>query len=238
MLISARGVLQSQAGLNLGFNLPKLGISNFIMRLPVIIFLVLISSSFIVGIVVVNYGIANHLADKDHFRLETSYLTVDFPRNWFSVKWEIKNATYGNIFTAIFSPPYSPVVTVFRVLDELATDAYYQENGFNQFTDMETIVIREHNRLYEWSLLNGQNISRAFIENGTITVSNCIGRYSIMTIENGLVEEDFTYNLTSTFISCKKNSKIFQITFYGEENNWEQNNEIFMDMIETTLVEV
>ena len=187
-------------------------------RPPVIIFLVSVLVSCLVGYAIIYSTLAAHL-HGDNIRLENEYLEIEFPRNWLGVTWELGNDTSGKGFNAYFAPTDVVALTLVRAYDDKATQIYMNEGNL---ADTFSIVIFEANRLYNWSLDTNENATMSFIENGTMFVSNCRADFTRFIIQDGLEQDNALYNLTCVFLSCIEQQRLFQVAFWGEEEDWTQ----------------
>jgi len=201
------------------------------MRLPIAIFIILIlvllgASS------VIFYTIFTTHVHGDYFRLETTYLDVDFPKNWVAYPWEEKNST-GDKYGVMLGSPTLRASMFIVVYDEMATKTYLRQNNL---TDAFSATVFESKRLYNWTLQENVNATLCFVENGTVLMSGYVGNFSTLIIKGGYVDDDGTpYNWTWTFMSFV-GSRVFQVAYHGVGEDYYQSVDSFRFVLNSTRI--
>jgi len=203
---------------------------------PLVIFIILVLGSCLAGYVIIYSTLALHQSTnrEGYLRLETECLKTEFPRNWFAMKWAEKNETVGNVYITMLASTRSSVAVLFRILDETAMQAFMSKNNLK---DISSITVFEAHRMYEWSRENNNNNATLFLnESGTITISGNKAYYTKIIILDGGKKDGTLYNLTSMFISYVTQQKLAQITFWGEEEDWNKSQETFEIILNSTKI--
>lgn len=210
----------------------------FILQLPLTIFILLILASCIVSYVIIYSTLTSHISPfrGDYLRLKNKYLEIDFPKGFYAAEWENQNSSSGNIYTLSFSPVDLRAIIFFIIYDEKATQTFMNEN---HLSDAFSVCIFEAKKMYDRSLGYNINASLFFVENSTMKISNLEANYTKITIKDGSKMENGTLSdITGLFISVINQRKLFMITFYGQEKDWNQISlqEVFRNIINSTKI--
>ena len=201
------------------------------MRLPLAIFLIINLVLLGVCLAIISSTYAAHIRG-DNFRLETNYLYVDFPKNWYVAPWENKSIT-GTISSILLVPPDYRGSMFFMVYDEKASKVYLKENNV---TDAASLTIVEVKRLHNWILDKNISAPLHFIENGTRTLFGREAAYSTFMVEGGYInEEGQPQNWTWTFMSII-DGIIYQVAYHGVGEDYELAYENFQLILNQTKI--
>ena len=205
----------------------------FGLQLPLVILLMLILGSCLTSFAIINSAVASHRVNSSHLRVETAYLRMNIPMSWLGTKWEDRSATGGNSYTTVLYPLGKQAIIVFSLFDEDATRAYMEERGLGGSSDMSAVAILEAKTLYNRIVEDNENANLLFTENGTLTVSDCTAKYTIITVANAFEEDESYYNITGIFVSCMYQRRIFLATFHGEEADWNRSYSDFLAVLDS-----
>ena len=201
------------------------------MRLPLAVFILAILVLSVASFAVFNSVFAAHV-EGDHFKLETRYVDIDFPRNWYAFPWEDKNIS-GTKYGILLAPTELRASMFILVYDKDATKAYVEQNGI---LDASSLVVFELERLFNWTLEKSENATLHFLKNGTVDVSGYTLTYSTVMMEKGYVDDQGkNYNWTWTFMSYVSD-KILQITYHGVEEDYGKALNSFQVILNSTKV--
>ena len=197
---------------------------------PVIIFLLLVPSSVLASFGIVYYTYTSHQRG-DFLWFENQYVTVGFPKNWYGAPLEYVNASSGNTFSAIFFAPNTFLAIGLTVYDQAATQSFLR---IYNFTDTRTILEYEANRTYHDIQASSTNATLEKVANGTRTISSYEAEYSIYLIRNSYIQNNVTKNITFLTIFYFANDRLVQIAYWGDEEAFAANREMF----ETVLTQM
>ncbi len=200
---------------------------GILRRPPVVIFIVLALGSCLAGYGFV-YWILSANLHGDYLLLKNEYLEVEFPRYWFAFTWKPGNETSGRGYSAFFAPTDRYVVMLLRIYDEVATRRFIEANNL---TDAFSVAAYEADRMYNWSLQSNANATFLYSENGTVTVASREAIYTKFAIRDGFKQDEAFYNLTCIFMSWIDKQQLFEIAFWGKEDDWTQTHSVFETML-------
>ena len=203
----------------------------FGLQLPLVILSLVILGSCLASFAIINFALASHRVNGNYLRVETGYLRMKIPMSWLGTKWEDRGATGGNSYTTVLYPFGKQAVIAFSLYDEDATRAYMEERDLSDSNDMSAVAILEAKTFYDWIVQNNENANLLFTENGTLSVSDCTAKYTIITVTNAFEEDEISYNITGIFVSCINERRIFHVTFHGEEDDWNRTYSDFLAVL-------
>jgi len=173
----------------------------------------------------------------DYLRLENEVLRVDLPISWFTILWEdINETTNERIYYVITFPHDRFSVISIQVFDEKATKQFLNEDDR---IDLPSISFLQTQRFfYEWASKKGENASIISVENGTLYVeaSGEKASYTRIHIKDGYKADGSLYNVTVLVVSYMRNNNLVQISFWGKQEDYEKNLEVFEWVLNNTLV--
>jgi len=205
------------------------------LRIPLLIFLSLVSLSIILGFSIIYSTIAAN-RNGDYLHLKKEVLEIDLPLNWFAYSWEIANeTTKGRIFGLImFGYDVVSAISI-QIFDRSATRQFLLESNLS---DLSLASFWETRRFYEWTSQNNENASIISEENGTLSVgvSRDPAKYARILIKDGLEIKDSFYNVSCTVISYMKGDNFVRIVFWGRKEDCERISYIFEKILSTMVV--
>jgi hypothetical protein len=194
---------------------------------PVIILLVLI-----LGSVSGSYGIS-YYTFMSHQRgdllwFENQYVEAEFPQNWLGAAMDYENSTSGNVYRAIFFDPYVFLYMGFTIYDEKATQTFIQTYNL---TDARSMIALLVNETYYEILETSSNATLSFIENGTRSISSYEADYSIYKFMDGYTEDNVSKNISYLMICYYDNNQLVQIACWGNDEEFDNSQQIFETFI-------
>jgi len=199
------------------------------MRLPLALFIVTILVLAGASYVSFYSAFAAHVRG-DYLRLETKYLDIDFPRNWFAMSWDQQNSS-GARYGVFLAPPNLRAAMIITIYDENAAKTYLRQNNVS---DSSSATIFELKRLYNWTLEKNANATLHFIENGTMPLFGYSADFSTFVLRDGFVDDQGTrYNWTWTFMTSM-NTDIFQVAYHGVEEDYNLTLSSFKSLLNST----
>jgi hypothetical protein len=190
---------------------------------PVIIFLVLLLGSLLGSISTLFYIFGSHQRG-DSLWFENQYVELEFPKNWVAAPLENINSTAGNTFSAVFFEADAFLAMGITVYDKMATQTFF--NKYN-FTDTRSILFSEANKTYTDILQSSKNATLEIMENGTRLISNSEADYAIYLIRNGYIENNVSKNISYMSIFYINNQQLIQLAYWGNEDEFGRQNQIF-----------
>lgn len=190
---------------------------------PIIIFLVLMLGSILGSFGIAYFTFTSHIRG-DLLWFENQYVELEFPRNWYGDSGEYLNSTFGNTFSAIFVAPNVFLYIGLTIYDEKAAQTYIQ---MYNFSDAYSVVKFQVNKTYSIVLQTNSNVTLVPIKNGTIPVSGYNADYSICLFENGYTENNVQKNVKFMMISYFDKQHMVQISFWGDEDEFDRSYSLF-----------
>jgi hypothetical protein len=172
---------------------------------------------------IIYYTFASHQRD-DSLWFENQYVELEFPENWIAAPLEYINSTSGNSFSAVFFAADTFLAMGITVYDRTATQTFL--NKYN-FTNTRSILMSEANKTYTDILQSSANATLEILENGTRLISNHEANYAIYLIRNGYVENNVTKNISYMSIFYIDNQQLIQLAYWGNEDEFGRQNQIF-----------
>lgn len=194
---------------------------------PVIILIVLILGSVAGSYGILYYTFMSHQRG-DQLWFENQYVEAEFPQNWLGASIEYENSTSGNIFRAIFLNPYVFLYMGFTIYDEKATQTFVQTYNL---TDAHSTISFLVNETYNEILQTSSNATLNFIKNDTRSISNHEADYSIYKFINGYTEDNVSKNISYLMISYFDNNRLVQIACWGNDEEFDNSQQMFETFI-------
>lgn len=202
------------------------------LRLPLIIFVILVLSLLSSGLTIINSVLTSNLTEDGCIYFKTDLIEFKFPRNWSAGKWKYENGSkslFGVSMTNIDSSAY--ICLAFH--NKESTREIMER--YNLTNEME-ITLFEVKLIYEGLSKSSEQAVLHFIENGTMPLSCGKAYYRLIFIENALKRGGVLYNFTGIFASILIKDRLLEIFSYDLKNTWNETRRALQIILDSLVV--